>query len=159
MTPKVPTRSTLFVLMAVAGLATVYMASEYVETYRRILRTEVTPVLRAVTLEESSLTLELQFEIWNPISSRFRIHRIEYTLHLNNQYMTRDSIVGAFEVIPNESTVLDRTVIVPPERMFTVSEALQTRKWMWTVSGSAYTMTYFGETLMRFKSSFSAPPS
>lgn len=149
----------LILIAVVTSILNIYMALQYLEAYERVIRTQIVATLQEVDLKPEEVRITLVINIRNPVSSPFTIYRVEYDLHLNGKYMTHDSITKALEITPNRDVMLERTVMIPPERMFTISEAIASGEWRWKVSGAAHITTFFGETIIRFASTMVLEPS
>jgi hypothetical protein len=51
------------------------------------------------------------------------------------------------------------SMILPQDRMFTIEDAQEQGKWEWTVTGAGHVETLFGDTLLRFETTKTLPPT
>jgi len=135
----------------------IYMINEYVTTYRKIMNTEIKAIILNATFQNEELKMELKISIIAQ-GTPFIAHKIQYTLYLNGKYMLIEKLTEPIQLIPGKEVIIQRKLTMPKERMFTVWEAVEEGKWMWRVSGTLFTRTYLGETLIRFRSSMNFPP-
>ena len=147
----------LTIIAIISVLLTVYMASEYVSTYIKIMRTQIKGVIKKAEFHEGQLKVSVEISIVAK-GKPFKVHKIEYTLFLNNKYLLRDKISQSIILIPEKEVKIERELTIPEERMFTVWEAIQINRWKWKVLGTLFTQTFFGETLIRFKFTMNLTP-
>lgn len=140
-----------FSIAIIAVLATGVMINQYVSTYSLIMETEIEVNATRFELSENTSTLNTLVSIYNPTEDNFTIKRISFDVKLNGKYMTHQDIYSIPPVPPKTSISLSTPVQLPPERKFTIEEAVEEDRWSWTIQGTGYVETMFGETLLRFK--------
>ena len=96
--------------------------------------------------------------VFNPTSENMTLDRIEFDIKLNNKFMHHQVLHPIPTARPESYVTFNRVLLLPKDRMFTIEEAARDDSWEWTVSGSGYALTMFGETLLRFKSDSTCKP-
>ncbi len=147
-------KSNLFLILItlISLVFTIQMAHTYVKTYRKIMQTEILVSFENVEFEDETLLVSLVLHI-KAGGAEISPDKLEYYLYLNDKYLMKDSIEQIPQLDPWEEVSFNRTLMIPKERMFTIKEAMEISKWNWRVSGSLFTQTIYGETLIRFWSS------
>ncbi len=136
----------------IAIMLTAQMAHEYVKTYRKIMQTEISVSFKDVRFTDDRFLVSIVISI-RAGGAQIDPDKLQYYLHLNGKYLLQDSIEEIPSLEPWEEVSINRTLFIPEERMFTIREAMELGKWNWRVSGSLFTETIYGETLIRFWSS------
>lgn len=148
----------MILALAVLGSSSIWMTARYINRYKTAMRTEVSVEILKVDLDSSPPSIELEFTIANAVSDPFEIDSVVYEVGLNGKYMTHGIIKGAFRVSRSLNATIDRVVVIPEERAFTLREAEEEGRWIWSVSGSLHVTTYMGETRIRYGSSIFFEP-
>ena len=141
----------LFSFALTSVLLTGYMINQYVATYRVIMETDIEVDVIYFELDQEPV-MNLSVKVVNPTSDNLMLSRIEFDVHLNQKFMVHHVLRQIPVVNPESQITFNNALNLPLDRMFTVEEALKEGRWEWTISGSGYVKTLFGETLLRFKS-------
>ena len=141
----------------VAMLLTAQMAHIYVKTYSKIMQTEISVSFENVGFTGDKFLVSIVISI-RAGGAQISPDKLQYYLYLNGKYLLQDLIEDIPPLEPWEEVSINRTLIIPEERMFTIKEAMNIEKWNWRVSGSLFTQTIYGETLIRFWSSKTLAP-
>jgi len=150
-------RKILVISAIIAAILTIYMANSYLNTYTQIMGTRIESTIKQAEFQNGELIVKIELTI-TPKGTQFKAHKITYTLYLNNKYLLEDKITEMITLTPGKEVKIERKVTIPKERMFTIQEAIQINKWKWKITGTLFTKTFFGETLIRFKSSIELTP-
>lgn len=150
-------KKTLIIAAITAALLTAYMANDYVNTYMQIMGTQIQGTIKDAEFQDKKLIMKIELKI-TPRGTPFKAHKLTYTLYLNNKYILEEKITETITLTPGEEVKIGREVTIPDERMFTVEEATRTNRWKWKIAGTLFTKTFFGETLIRFKSTMELTP-
>ncbi|RLI10226.1 hypothetical protein DRO42_01925 [Candidatus Bathyarchaeota archaeon] len=148
----------LIVATVVLGAASIWMTERYLNLYRTTMQTDVKIEVLQVDLGHSPPSIHLAFTITNPVSSPFEVSIVVYEIGLNGKYLTQGIIKDAFQVGRDQNATIEKIVVIPEARMFTIQEAEEEGRWLWSVSGSLHVTTYVGETRIRFRSSIPFKP-
>ena len=148
----------LFSAALLSALLTGYMVNQYLGTYNVVMKTSITAEVVAVDLGSDAPVLNLSVSVFNPADKAMKLDRVEFDIKLNGKYMHHQMLQPIPEAGPGSYVMFSRTVVLPRDRMFTIEEAARDDLWVWTVSGSGYVTTMFGETLLRFKSDSTCKP-
>jgi hypothetical protein len=147
----------LFSFALTSALLTGYMINQYVATYRVIMETDIEVDVIYFELDQEPV-MNLSVKVVNPTSDNLMLSRIEFDVHLNQKFMVHNVLRQIPVVNPESQITFNNALTLPLDRMFTVEEALKEGRWEWTISGSGYVKTLFGETLLRFKSASKLEP-
>jgi hypothetical protein len=93
----------------------------------------------------------LNVAIYNPTRDNLTLGRIEFDVKLNDKYMMHEVLKTIPPAPPEDWISFGHTLILPSERGFTIEEAQYEGEWEWTIQGTGYVDTMFGETLLRFR--------
>ncbi len=148
----------LFSAALLSGLLTGYMVNQYLGTYNVVMKTSITAEVVTVDVGPNDPLLNLSVSIFNPTSENMTLNRIEFDIKLNDKYMHHQVLYQIPEARPESYVTFTGAVHLPMDRMFTIEEAARNDRWEWTVSGSGYVVTMFGETLLRFESDSTCRP-
>jgi len=148
----------LFSAALISALLTGYMVNQYLSTYNVVMKTSITTEVVNIELGPNDPLLNLSVRIFNPTSENMTLDRIEFDIKLNNKFMHHQVLYPIPTARPESIVTFNRAVFLPKDRMFTIEEAARDDSWEWTVSGSGYVVTMFGETLLRFKSDSTCKP-
>jgi hypothetical protein len=148
----------LFSAALLSALLTGYMVNQYLGTYNVVMKTSITAEVVAVDLGSDDPVLNLSVSIFNPADEAMTLDRVEFDIKLNGKYMHHQMLQPIPEAGPGSYVMFSRSVVLPRDRMFTIEEAKRDDLWVWTVSGSGYVTTMFGETLLRFESDSTCKP-
>lgn len=148
----------LFSIALMSVLLTGYMISQYVATYRIIMKTSIEVDVTNFELNPNEPVVNLSVRIVNPTNKNLTLSRIEFDVHLNQKFMVHQVIRQIPTADPESQISFNHVLTLPLDRMFTVEDALKEGRWEWRVSGSGYVETLFGETLLRFKSVSTCEP-
>ncbi|MFP3951935.1 MAG: hypothetical protein ACLFVP_07360 [Candidatus Bathyarchaeia archaeon] len=140
-----------FSIAIFSALVTGVMVNQYISTYSVIMKTEVKVNATRFELAEETSILNTMVSVYNPIEDNLTVKRISFDVKLNGKYMTHQDIYSIPSIPPKNGISVEHTVQLPPERRFTIEEALEEDRWSWTLQGTGYIETMFGETLLRFK--------
>jgi hypothetical protein len=142
----------LFSAALISALLTGYMVNQYLSTYNVVMKTSITAEVVNIELGSNDPQLNMSVMIFNPTSENMTMNKVEYDIKLNDKFMHHQVLYPIPTIRPGSYITLSVAVILPKDRMFTLEEAARDDSWEWTVSGSGYVVTMFGETLLRFKS-------
>ena len=142
----------LFSAALISALLTGYMVNQYLSTYNVVMKTSITAEVVNIELGSNDPQLNMSVMIFNPTSENMTLNKVEYDIKLNDKFMHHQVLYPIPTIRPGSYITLSRAVTLPKDRMFTLEEAARDDSWEWTVSGSGYVVTMFGETLLRFKS-------
>jgi len=142
----------LFSAALISALLTGYMVNQYLSTYNVVMKTSITAEVVNIELGSNDPQLNMSVMIFNPTTENMTLNKVEYDIKLNDKFMHHQVLYPIPTIKPGSYVTLSRAVILPRDRMFTLEEAARDKSWEWTVSGSGYVVTMFGETLLRFKS-------
>ena len=142
----------LFSAALISALLTGYMVNQYLSTYNVVMKTSITAEVVNIELGSNDPQLNMSVMIFNPTTENMTLNKVEYDIKLNDKFMHHQVLYPIPTIKPGSYVTLSRAVILPRDRMFTLEEAARDDSWEWTVSGSGYVVTMFGETLLRFKS-------
>jgi len=142
----------LFSAALISALLTGYMVNQYLSTYNVVMKTSITAEVVNIELGSNDPQLNMSVMIFNPTTENMTLNKVEYDIKLNDKFMHHQVLYPIPTLKPGSYVTLSRAVILPRDRMFTLEEAARDKSWEWTVSGSGYVVTMFGETLLRFKS-------
>jgi len=117
-----------------------------------VMKTSITAEVVNIELGSNDPQLNMSVMIFNPTTENMTLNKVEYDIKLNDKFMHHQVLYPIPTIKPGSYVTLSRAVILPRDRMFTLEEAARDKSWEWTVSGSGYVVTMFGETLLRFKS-------
>lgn len=149
----------LFSVALISTLLTGYMLNQYIATYSLVMKTELDIEVTGFDLGQGEPALNLSVKIINPNRNDLMLRKIEFDVHLNQKYMDHQ-VLGQIPVVqPNSEASFDHILLLPVDRMFTIEDAQEQGKWEWTVTGSGYVETSFGNTLLRFKTTKTLPPT
>jgi len=148
----------LFSAALLSALLTGYMATQYLGTYNVVMKTSITAEVVAVELGPDDPVLNLSVSVFNPTDEDMTLDRMEFDIKLNGKYMHHQVLHQIPGAEPGSYVTFSRSVVLPRDRIFTIEEATRDDRWVWTVSGSGYVMTMFGETLLRFESGSACRP-
>jgi hypothetical protein len=148
----------LFSAALLSALLTGYMITQYLGTYNVVMKTSITTEVVAVELGPDDPVLNLSVSIFNPRDEDMTLDSLEFDIKLNGKYMHHQVMQTIPEASPRSYVTFSRAVVLPSSRMFTIEEAARDDRWVWTVSGSGYVVTLFGETLLRFESDSTCKP-
>ncbi len=148
----------LFSAALLSALLTGYMVNQYLGTYNVVMKTSITAEVVAVDLGPEAAVLNLSVSVFNPADENMTLDRVEFDIKLNGKYMHHQVLRSVPSARPGSYVTLSRAVVLPGDRMFTIEEAARDDRWVWTVSGSGYVVTMFGETLLRFGSDSTCKP-
>ncbi|TRO50008.1 hypothetical protein E2P65_00150 [Candidatus Bathyarchaeota archaeon] len=148
----------LFSAALISALLTGHMINQYISTYNVVMKTSITAEVVNIELDPNDPQLDLSVKILNPTGENMTLDRIEFDIKLNNKFMHHQVLYPIPTIRPGLYATFNRTVFLPKDRMFTLEEATRDDSWEWTVSGSGYVVTMFGETLLRFKSDSTCKP-
>ncbi len=148
----------LFSTALLSALLTGYMITQYLGTYNVVMKTSITAEVLAVELGPDAPVLNLSVSIFNPRDEDMTLDSVEFDIKLNGKYMHHQVLQKIPEASPGSYVTFSRAVVLPSSRMFTIEEAARDDRWVWTVSGSGYVVTMFGETLLRFESDSTCRP-
>lgn len=138
-------------MTALFFISIVWTTDIYFNFYETTMKTKVEIEVVEVELSSKPYHICVLINISNPYSYTFEIEDIVLDLALNNKYIIDEVISGRFQVNKTHKIRLERQILIPESRMFTIIEAQQKDKWVWTFSGSLHLTTYMGETRIRFK--------
>jgi hypothetical protein len=141
----------LFSIALISVIITGLMLSQYVSTYSLIMKTEIEVQTTQFELDFDRPVLSLNVLVFNPTHNDLTLKRIEFDVKLNDKYMTHEILREIPIIKPEDEIDFIHDLVLPLERNFTIEEALNIGKWDWTVQGTGYVDTLFGETLLRFK--------
>lgn len=141
----------LFSIALISAIITGLMLSQYVSTYSLIMKTEIEIQATQFELDFDRPVLSLSVLVYNPTDNNLTLKRIEFDVKLNDKYMTHEILREIPIIRPEGEVNFIHDLVLPLERNFTIEEALNIGKWDWTVQGTGYVDTLFGETLLRFK--------
>lgn len=142
----------LFSAALLSALLTGYMVTQYLGTYNVVMKTSISAEVVAVDLAPDAPVLNLSVRIFNPTGENMTLDRLEFDVRLNDKYMHHQALHAIPVARPGSYVAFSRAIVLPRDRMFTVEEAIRDDRWVWTVSGSGYVVTMFGDTLLRFES-------
>ncbi len=148
----------LFSAAIVSALLTGYMVNQYLSTYNVVMKTSITTEVVDIELGPDEPKLNLSVRVFNPTSGNMTLDRIEFDIKLNNKFMHHQVLHPIPTARPGSYVAFNVAVYLPKDRMFTIEEAARDDSWEWTVSGSGYVSTMFGETLLRFRSDSTCKP-
>jgi len=148
----------LFSVALISAIITGLMVSQYVSTYSLIMKTDIEVEATKFELDFEKPVLNLYISIYNPTRYNLTLRRIEFDVKLNEKYMTHETLREIPPAPPEGGVNFVHIIILPLERNFTIEQALNEGEWDWTVQGSGYVDTLFGETLLRFKCKSSVEP-
>jgi hypothetical protein len=148
----------LFSVALVSILLTGYMINQYLSTYSLVMKTSIEVEVTDLDLYNEQPSLYLSVKVYNPTHDNMALKRLEFDVKLNQKFIDHQVLRDIPQAAPESRIIFDYIMIVPSERMFTVEQAIKDRKWEWTISGSGYINTLFGETLLRFSSESNIGP-
>jgi hypothetical protein len=149
----------LFSVALVSILLTGYMINQYLSTYSLVIKTSIEVEVTDFDLYNEQPSLYLSVKVYNPTHDNMTLKRLEFDVKLNQKFIDHQVLRYIPQAAPESRITFDHIMIVPSERMFTVEQAIKDRKWEWTISGSGYINTLFGETLLRFSSESNISPN
>lgn len=149
----------LFSVALISTLLTGYMLNQYITTYSLVMKTEIDIEATHFDYSRGEPVLNLSVRIVNPNQIELQLHKIEFDLHLNQKYMEHQVIMQIPLVNSESQANFSHSMILPQDRMFTIEDAQEQGKWGWTVTGSAHVETLFGDTLLRFETTKTLPPT
>ena len=147
----------LLIVTLMALLIMIYAMNIYLDTYSMLLQTEIKATIKEAGFEGEKLLVKISIKIKGKGRS-FTPERLRYDLWLNRKYIAEDIIEELPTIKPDQEILIERTLEVPQERMFTVREAIESKKWSWRISGSILVLTFHGETILRFEGEAELPP-
>jgi hypothetical protein len=142
----------------VSILLTGYMTNQYLSTYSLVMKTNIEVEVADFDLYNEQPSLSLTVRFYNPTHDNMTLKRLEFDVKLNQKFIDHQVLRDIPQAAPESRITFDHVMIVPSERMFTVEQAIKDGKWEWTISGSGYVNTLFGETLLRFSSESNIGP-
>ena len=148
----------LFSVAVISTLLTGYMVNQYLSTYSVVMKTSIEIEVANIELGPNAPLLNLSVRVYNPTSKNMTLDRIEFDVKLNRKFMQHQVLQTIPTARPESYVTFNRAISLPKDRMFTIEEAAKEGSWEWTVSGSGYVETMFGETLLRFKSESTIQP-
>lgn len=150
--------ATLFSVALISTLLTGYIVDQYLSTYSVVMKTSIEIEVANIELGPNEPLLYLSVRVFNPSSKDITLNRIEFDVKLNRRFMEHQVLQTIPAAKPESYVTFDRAISLPKDRMFTIEEAARDGSWEWTVSGSGYVTTMFGETLLRFRSESTCQP-
>jgi LEA14-like dessication related protein len=148
----------LFSIAIVSVLVTGYMVSQYVSAYSLIMKTDILVETEAFEMDPDAASLNLTVSVYNPSKTSLSVGKIEFDVKLNDKYIEHTVLREIPIAPPQDTTAFVYSLEIPRERWFTLDEAISRGKWDWSVTGTGYVDTMFGETLLRFRTSATSPP-
>ncbi len=149
----------LFSVALISTLLTGYMLNQYIATYSLVMKTEIDIEVTHFDYSRGEPVLNLSVRILNPNPIELQLHKIEFDLRLNQKYMEHQVIMQIPLVNSKSQANFTYSMILPQDRMFTIEDAQEQGKWEWIVMGSGYVETLFGDTLLRFETTKTLPPT
>ncbi len=149
----------LFSVALISTLLTGYMLTQYIATYSLVMKTEIDIEVTHFDYSRDEPVLNLSVRIVNPNPIELQLHKIEFDLRLNQKYMEHQVIMQIPLVNSESQANFTFSMILPQDRMFTIEDAQEQGKWDWIVTGSGYVETLFGDTLLRFETTKTLPPT
>ncbi|UCH57155.1 MAG: hypothetical protein JSV18_07435 [Candidatus Bathyarchaeota archaeon] len=149
----------LFSFALASALLTGYMVNQYTSTYSLIMNTNIEVEAAYFELDLDQSVLNISVKVYNPTPGDLSLRRIEFDVKLNGKFMTHEIIRNLPSAPPEEQISFSQLVMLPSDRAFTLEEALREGKWDWTLQGTGYVETLFGETLLRFKCTSNVEPA
>lgn len=135
----------------ISAVVTGIMVNQYVSTYSLIMKTNIEVEATYFELDFEEPVLTLSVAIYNPTRDNLTLGRIEFDVKLNDKYMMHEALKTIPPAPPEDGISFGHTLILPSERGFTIEEAQYEGEWEWTIQGTGYVDTMFGETLLRFR--------
>jgi hypothetical protein len=148
----------LFSIAILSVLVTGYMVSQYVSAYSLIMKTDIRVEAQAFEMDSDAAYLNLTVSVFNPTKGNLSVGRIEFDVRLNDKYIEHAMLRDIPIAPPQDTTAFDYSLEIPRERWFTLDEAVSSGEWDWSVTGTGFVDTMFGETLLRFRTSKASPP-
>jgi len=149
----------LFSVALISTLLTGFMLNQYIATYSLVMKTEIDIEVTHFDYSRGEPVLNLSVRIVNPNKIELQLHKIEFDIRLNQKYMEHQVIMQIPLVNSESQANFIHSMILPQDRMFTIEDAQKQGKWEWIVTGSGYVETLFGNTLLRFKTTKTIPPT
>ena len=149
----------LFSVALISTLLTGYMLNQYIQTYSLVMKTEIDIEVTHFDYSRGEPVLNLSVRIVNPNPIELQLHKIEFDLRLNQKYMDHQVIMQIPLVKSESHANFSYSMLLPQDRMFTIEDAQEQGKWEWIVTGSGYVETLFGDTLLRFETTKTLPPT
>ncbi len=149
----------LFSIALISTLLTGYMLNQYIATYSLVMKTEIDIEVTHFDYSRGEPVLNVSVRIVNPNQIELQLHKIEFDIRLNQKYMDHQVIMQIPLVKSESHANFSYSMILPQDRMFTIEDAQEQGKWEWTVTGSGYVETLFGDTLIRFETTKTLPPT
>ena len=143
----------------ISTLLTGYMLNQYITTYSLVMKTEIDIEATHFDYSRGEPVLNLSVRIVNPNQIELQLHKIEFDLRLNQKYMEHQVIMHIPLVNSESQANFIHSMILPQDRMFTIEDAQEQGIWEWTVTGSGHVETLFGDTLLRFETTKTLPPT
>ena len=143
----------------ISTLLTGYMLNQYIATYSLVMKTEIDIEVTHFDYSRGEPVLNLSVRILNPNPIELQLHKIEFDLRLNQKYMEHQVIMQIPLVNSESQANFIYSMILPQDRMFTIKDAQEQGKWEWIVTGSGHVETLFGDTLLRFETTKTLPPT
>lgn len=149
----------LFSAAMISLMLTGYMINQYTTTYSLVMKTEIEIDVTGIDLDQDEPVLNLSVKLVNPNRNDLMLSKIEFDVRLNQKFMAHH-VLGQIPVVPPKSeAIFDHVLSLPVDRMFTIDQAFVEGRWEWQITGSGYVETLFGDTLLRFRSDCTRPPS
>jgi len=148
----------LFSVALISTILTGYMISQYLNTYSLVMKTNIEIDVTYFELNPKGPLLNLNVSVFNPTSKNMTLQRIEFDVKLNSKFMEHQVLRTIPTARPGSYIMFTHAITLPQDRMFTIEEAAEDGRWEWTISGSGYINTLFGETLLRFMSISTCEP-
>jgi hypothetical protein len=151
---------TILILFAIASaIVTGFAINQYTSTYSLIMKTDISIDTSSFKIDNDEAKLNLTVLVLNPTRKTISVNRIEFDVKLNGKYMMEQNVLREIpQVKPDAQVEFYYSLNVPQDRWFTLDEAISQNNWDWSVSGTGYVDTMFGETLLRFKTKSTLPP-
>ena len=143
----------------ISTLLTGYMLNQYITTYSLVMKTEIDIEATHFDYSQGEPVLNVSVRIVNPNQIELQLHKIEFDLRLNQKYMEHQVIMQIPLVNSESQANFIYSMILPQDRMFTIKDAQEQGKWEWIVTGSGHVETLFGDTLLRFETTKTLPPT
>jgi len=148
----------LFSVALISTILTGYVINQYLNTYSLVMKTSIEIDVTYFELNPKGPLLNLSVSVFNPTSKNMTLQRIEFDVKLNRKFMEHQVLRTIPTARPGSYIMFTHAITLPQDRMFTIEEAAEEGRWEWTISGSGYINTLFGETLLRFMSISTCEP-
>ena len=124
------------------------------------MKTDISIDASSFKIDNDEAKLNLTVLVLNPTKNDISVNRIEFNVKLNGKYMMEQNVLREIpQVKPDDKIEFYYSLNVPRDRWFTLDEAISKDNWDWSISGTGYIDTMFGETLLRFKTQSTIPPN